>query len=423
VSRVLTGIVARHVMPVALDRLLDDPVLLLEGPRSVGKSTLLTTINAQLGGRLLDLDDPATRDAVAADPATFTAGPGPVCIDEYQKAPVVLDAIKAELNRDTSPGRFVLTGSARHDSLPAAAQTLTGRLSMLTVDPLSHGEITGVRETLLRDLLVDVPNLSAAHPTSTTTREQYIDIVVAGGFPMALARATAPARNRWIDNYVALTLERDIRELSNIRQGHLLGPLFRQIAAQTAQVLNIDKVARDAELERTAATRYLDLLDRVFLTYRLPAWGKNLRSRVTKAPKVHVLDSGVAARMLRLTPAKLAALDPTSMTELGHLLEAFVVGELRRQASWLDDVGPVGHWRTSDGDEVDLIVERDDGAIVAFEVKTAARVSGDDFKGLRKLREALGDQFLAGVAFYLGERSYTYEDRLHVLPVDRLWIA
>jgi predicted AAA+ superfamily ATPase len=423
VNATLTGIVDRHVVPVAFTRLLDDSVLLLEGPRSVGKSTLLTTINSRLGGRLLDLDDPATRDAVAADPATFISGPCPVCIDEYQKAPVVLDAIKAELNRHTSPGRFVLTGSTRHDSLPAAAQALTGRLSRLTVDPLSHGEIIGQQETLLRDLLAEVSNLPADLSTSTTTREQYIDIVGAGGFPMALARATTAARNRWIDDYVALTLERDIRELSNLRQGHLLGPLFRQIAAQTAQVLNIDKIAHKAELERSAATRYLDLLDRVFLTYRLPAWGKNLRSRTTKAPKVHVLDSGVAARMLRLTPAKLAALDPTSMTELGHLLETFVVGELRKQASWLDDVGPMGHWRTSDGDEVDLVVERDDGAVVAFEVKTATRVSGDDFKGLRKLRDALGDQFVAGVAFYLGQRSYTYEDRMHVLPVDRLWIT
>ena len=120
--------------------------------------------------------------------------------------------------------------------------------------------------------------------------------------------------------------------------------------------------------------------------------------------------------MLRLTPAKLAALDPTSMTEPGHLLETFVVGELRKQTSWLDDVGPVGQPRTSDGDEVDLIVERDDGAIVAFEVKVAGRISGDDFKGLRKLRDALGDQLLAGITFYLGERSYTYDDRLHVLP-------
>jgi len=135
---------------------------------------------------------------------------------------------------------------------------------------------------------------------------------------------------------------------------------------------------------------------------------------------VHVVDSGVAARMLRLTPEKLARLDPSSMTELGHLLETFVVGEVMRQAMWLDGIAGVGHWRTHDNEEVDVVVERDDGALVAFEVKSAARVTGADFKGLRKLRAAYGG-FTAGVVLYLGQRSYALEDRFHVLPVDRLW--
>lgn len=138
---------------------------------------------------------------------------------------------------------------------------------------------------------------------------------------------------------------------------------------------------------------------------------------------MHLGDSGVAARLLRLTPEKLAARSPTALTELGHLLETFVVGELLKQASWLDGLAGCGHWRTHDNDEVDLVVERDDGAIVAFEVKTSARVPGGDFRPLRKLRDAVGANFLAGVAPYLGDRSYTYEDRLHVMPVDRLWTA
>lgn len=146
-----------------------------------------------------------------------------------------------------------------------------------------------------------------------------------------------------------------------------------------------------------------------------------MRARSTRSPKIHVVDSGLAAWLLRINESKLATLDPTTLTKFGNLLETFVVGELRKQASWLTEAVHVGHWRTADGDEVDLVVERSDGAILAVEVKAGERVSGRDFSALRKLRESLGERFIAGVATSTGRRSYTYEDRLHVLPIDRLW--
>jgi hypothetical protein len=413
--------VARRVLPLALERLADDPVLLLEGPRSVGKSTLLRQIAKRCAATLLDLDDPATRDAVTADPASFVGGSAPVCVDEYQKAPVVLDAIKAELNRASRPGRFVLTGSTRHDALPAAAQALTGRLSRLTVYPLSQGEITGSHEAFLPDLFDDPATTVAATATSTTTREDYVASVVAGGMPMALRRSTSTARDRWFDDYVALTLERDVRELSRIRQSTALARLLGHLAGHTAQVLNIERAARNIGIDHTTTESYTQLLEAVFLVHRLPAWGKTLSSRSAASPKLHVLDSGVAARLLRLTPVKLGRRDPAALSELGHLLETFVVGEILKQTSWTDAVAGVGHWRTRDGDEVDLVIERDDGTIIGFEVKAAGRVPGDDFGPLRKLRALTGDSFHAGVALYTGTRSYNFEDRLHVMPIDRLW--
>ncbi|MGQ0624118.1 MAG: ATP-binding protein [Sporichthyaceae bacterium] len=417
----LDGIVQRRVLAAALERMVDDPVVLLEGPRAVGKSTLLRGIAARCGATLLDLDDPATRQAVASDPATFVAGSTPICVDEYQKAPLVLDAIKAELNRDGSPGRFVLTGSTRHDVLPAAAQSLTGRLSRLTVFPLSQGEISGGRERVIEQLFADPAGTVAAVPTSSTDREEYIARIVVGGFPIALGRTAASARNRWFDEYVALTLQRDVRELSRIRQGPLLADLVERLAGQTAQVLNVERVARDVGLDSSTGESYLRLLEAVFLIHRLPAWGKTLRSRAASTPKLHVLDSGVAARLLRLTPERLARKDPAALTEFGHLLETFVVGELLKQASWLDGLAGTGHWRTHDGDEVDLVIERDDGAILAFEVKASGRVPGEELKALRKLRAAAGKAFVAGITLYTGSRSYNVEDRLHAMPVDRLW--
>ncbi|MGK2959006.1 MAG: ATP-binding protein [Acidimicrobiales bacterium] len=410
----------RRTLTIVLERMADDPVVLLEGPRSVGKSTLLKEVTAACGGRLLDLDDPATRDAVIADPIRFVAGEQPVCIDEYQKAPLVLDAIKAELNKATRPGRFVLTGSTRHDALPPAAQALTGRLSRLTIYPFSQGELSNVHEGFL-DTALRTPLAVVTGEASETTRENYISRICRGGFPLALAASSNRARKRWIDEYVRLTLERDVRELSRLRQGQLLGTLLGRLAAQTAQVLNIEKAARDVGLDRATTESYVSLLEKVFLIHRLPAWGKTLTARSAATPKIHVLDSAVAARLLRLTPEKLSTLDPTAQTEFGHLLETFAVGELLKQASWNDDVTGVGHWRTHDGDEVDLVVELDDGGVVGFEVKTGGRVPGGELRPLKKLRDAVGQNFVAGFALYLGERSYTYDDRLHVVPLDRLW--
>lgn len=410
----------RRVQKLVRERMADEPVILLEGPRAVGKSTLMRELARDADADVIDLDDPATRDAVATDPGTFMSGPAPVFVDEYQKAPALLDSIKYELNRDASPGRFALTGSTRHDSLPSAAQALTGRLHKMTIYPLSQGEIVGVEEHLLADLFEDASSVVSGGRASRTTREDYISRVVTGGFPMALARKTHSARNRWFDDYIRLTLERDVRELSNIRQADALPRLLQRLAGQTAQVLNIQRAGNDIQLEQRNAQNYTHLLEAVFLIQRLPAWGKTLSARATASPKVHVVDSGVAARLLRLTPEKLAARNPTALTELGHLIETFVVGEFLKQASWIDGIAGCGHWRTYDNDEVDLVIERDDGAIVAVEVKASGKVR-DDLRPLKKLRDTIGDAFLAGVVMYLGERSYNVEDRLHVLSIDKLW--
>jgi predicted AAA+ superfamily ATPase len=411
----------RRLTQVALERLREDPVVLVEGPRTVGKSTLLRALASAVGADVLDLDQLATRDAVAVDPSAFVAGQRPVFVDEYQKAPAVLDAIKAELNTDTRPGRFALTGSTRHDSLPPAAQALTGRLARLRLYPLSQGEIHGVHERFVDDLFTDPDETVARIPTSSTGREEYVRRLVTGGFPLAIARGSDAARNRWFDSYVSLTLERDVRELSRIRQGSQLPLLLARLAGQTAQLLNVHDAARDIAVDRVTAENYTRLLEAVFLIHRLPAWGKTLTARAVGTPKVHVLDSGVAARLLKLTGTRLQRKDPTALKELGHLLESFVVAELLKQTSWLEEITVAGHWRTRDGDEVDVILEHEDGSLVGIEVKAAARVPGDDFRALRKLRTAAGDLFRAGIVLHLGQRSYTYEDRLHAMPIDRLW--
>ncbi|MDP3972998.1 MAG: ATP-binding protein [Candidatus Nanopelagicales bacterium] len=416
--------IGREILDVALRNMRSDPVILLEGPRSVGKSTLLREIASRTSGRILDLDDLATRDAVASDPATLISRPGPILIDEYQKAPVVLDAIKAELNRGSRAGSFVLTGSARHDQLPAAAQALTGRLTTLTLYPLSQAEIGAVRPTFVAQLLQGEAEDVVARSnqaTEATARSDYIARVVTGGFPLAVAAPSAHDRNRWIDSYVRLTLERDVTDLRRLRRGQFLRPVLDRVAGQTGQLLNVHSVSKALGLDYGTTDNYVRLLERVFLVFRLEPWGKTLSARTGRTPKVHMMDSGVAARLLRLTPDKLAALDPTALTEFGHLFESFIVGELLRQAECVDPVAGVGQWRTLDGDEVDFVLERDDGRVVGVEAKASARVSGQNLGPLRKFKSAVGKRFLAGVALYLGERAYTYEPGLHIVPADRVW--
>jgi len=420
VPAILSEIVDRRLGEVVRRRLDDEPVVVLQGPRAVGKSTLLRALAASRGREIVDLDDLATRDAARADPALFVRGQAPVLIDEFQHVPELLDAIKAELNRDGSPGRFVLTGSTRYATLPAAAQALTGRAHRIDVLPLSQGEVAGIREDFAEALLSDP--LSLVDPClPTIAREEYVSRVVAGGFPPVLRRARPADRARWFDDYVNLVIERDVMELTRVRQRRQLPLLLRQLASQTAQVLNIAKAAARIGMEKSTAENYTKLLESVFLVHQLPAWGTTLGSRIGAAPKIHVVDSGLAARLLRLTESKLGTASAAALTEFGHMLETFVVGEVCKQLDWLDAPVQRGHWRTHDGEEVDLILEREDGKVAAVEVKAASRAPASELRGLLKLRRKLGSQFLGGVVLYTGARAYTHDRNLHVVPITRLW--
>jgi hypothetical protein len=413
--------VVRRLESLIAERLGDEPAIALQGPRAVGKSTLLRQVAGAARRAVIDLDDPATRDAVRADPSLFARAPAPVCIDEFQHAPEILDAIKAELNQRLEPGRFVLTGSTRYAGIPRAAQSLTGRLHLLTVWPLSQGELAGVDEDFMAVLLEEPARLLASQGPAAS-REEYLERALAGGFPLALRRATPTARARWFDDYVRLVIERDVLEVSRIRQREWLPRLLLRLACQTGQLLNIATAAQAIGMERSTAENYTQLLEAVFLVHRLPAWGRTLRARAVAAPKIHLVDSGLAARLLGLTEAKLARLEPASIAQFGHLLETFAINEALKQLGWLEDApSAVGHWRTFDGDEVDLVVERADGTTVGLEVKAAGRVVPEDARGLRKLRDALGKSFLAGVVLYTGKPAFSLEDRIFVLPVDRLW--
>jgi predicted AAA+ superfamily ATPase len=411
----------RRLERVCRQLLAEEAVLAIEGPRTVGKSTLLRALAATAGVEVLDFDDPATRQAAEADPVTIASGPAPVCIDEYQHVPAVLPAIKAELNRNLRPGRFILTGSTS-SSVSRRSTALTGRLHIVKMLPLSQGEILGRRELFLERFLTNPAALVQA-TDSNTTREDYIARIVAGGLPMPLQR-TGRGRERWFDDYVRLTIERDVPELAGVHRPDAFSRFLAALVSQTAQVLNISRAAAAVRLDESTGRNYLRLLESVFLVDRLPAWGTTLRSRTVHAPKIHALDTGIAARLLRLTEEKLAARNAAAMSQFGNLLESFTVGEIRKQASWLDQVSVLGHWRLHDGStEVDLVVGRPDGKIVAFEVKASRHVDVRDAIGLQKLQRATAANFHGGAVLHLGTRSFKMADSIYAIPLDSLWLA
>lgn len=415
------GMLERRVSDLLARLVTEEPVIALHGPRSVGKSTVLWKLADSHQVGVIDLDDVETREALAGNPRVVTSGDVPLCIDEYQRVPEILDAIKARLNRDgTRPGLAVITGSTRQDALPRTAQALTGRLHSLTIWPLSQGELMGVQEDFLASIRTDAEETVASQQLSDETREGYAERVCAGGLPLAMGRSES-ARARWFDDYVRQSVDRDAQELSQVRQRQALADLLGYVATQAGQLINVTKAADTVGVDRKTAEAYLRLLEDLFLVSRLPSWGTDLRSRVSARAKVHLVDSGLAARLLRLTPAKLAGLEASATAPFGKLLETFVVGEIRKQATWLDEPVTLGHWRTSDGAEIDLVVEFDDGDVVAFEVEANERATAPVFSGLAQLRDALGPKFRAGVVLTTGTRSYTYADRLHAMPIDRLW--
>lgn len=412
--------VRRRALTVALRRLDSAPVTLLSGPRSVGKSTVLAELGRELGREIIDLDDPATRRAVSQDPQRFLDTERPVLVDEYARVPETLDVLKHLLNRDGAAGQFVLAGSTRYGTVPDIAQALTGRLQVVPVLPLSQGEVQSVAEDFVAGLIAGQPPESTAVKCD---RADYAERVVTGGMPLALRLPSAAARSRWFDDYTRLTLEKDVAELVKVRRRVVLPRLAAAVAARTAQLSNVSDLARDLGLDRSTTEDYLRLLEAVFLHHVLPAWGTTLSSRAAATPKLHFVDTGLAARLLRVTPEKLLAARPAALQQFGHLLETFVVNELCKQAHWLDDPVDIGHWRTHDGHEVDLVFERTDGSVLAFEVKAAPDVRSEDLRGIHALARRLGDDRVSGVVLHTGNRGWRIDANTVAVPIARLWMS
>jgi uncharacterized protein len=405
----------RYAKPLVLDALGDTRVVFIAGARQVGKSTLAREIVDEQGhpATELSLDNRQTREAALADPEGFLAGlRGPVCIDEVQRAPDLLLAIKAAVDRDLTPGRFLLTGSANILTARKVRDALTGRIETVPLWPLSQSEIHGTAVNFVDALFASAPPRIAG---ATVGRDAFVEIVAAGGYPEALLR-TGRRRSRWFASYLDTTLDRDLRDISDARKLYEVPRLLRLLASQAANVLSYRSLATKLDLSHDTVSEYVGLLQTIFLIRLLPAWRPGISARETHAPKAYLVDSGLLAHLLGADERRIAADDQVT----GKTLENFVVMEVLKHADWSQIDTTAHHYRQRD-DEIDLVLESRAGAIVAVEVKAAASVSRRDIRAMVRLRDSSGERFRAGVVICATAQTTPLGDRLWAVPISGLW--
>jgi uncharacterized protein len=417
------------------ESLLDTPVIVLNGARQTGKSTLLQSLVNDAPGnpargtaRYYTLDDPAALAAATADPAGFLASqPGAVMIDEVQRAPELFLAMKYAVDQRRTPGRFILSGSANVMLLPRLADSLAGRMEVLTLWPLAQAELAGSTHNLVDTLFAasDSPawqrlaSLQGLVPDLDDLRSR----ILLGGYPEVITRSSEARRVAWFSAYLQTIVQRDIRDLAQIEGLAQLPQLLSVMAHKATGMLNSADLSRTLGLAQTTLKRYLTLLQTVYMVSLVPAWAPRESHRAQKAPKLFFNDSGLLAHLLGIGKANLAALPGLH----GGLLETFVFAELQKLCGWAQGEGgvPLGtqlmHYRTSSGAEVDFILQDRQGRIVAIEVKASTHITGDAFKGLRHLRELIGPQFHRGIVLHPGTQAVAFDPQLSAVPLQALW--
>ncbi|HEV2933279.1 MAG TPA: ATP-binding protein [Streptosporangiaceae bacterium] len=410
----LGKLLTRHAEPSVSEALADTRVVLVTGARQSGKSTLVAVVAKGRNAEWRNLDTATTRQAAIADPTGFVDSGELMVIDEIQRAPELLLAIKEQVDTDPRPGRYLLTGSARVLGLRGLPDALPGRTETIELWPFSQGEIDGNADRFVDAVFEQGEGLTHE---SAITRQDYAERIVRGGFPEALARTNPRRRERFFDSYVADLVVRDVSQLSEIERTAEMRALIRLLAARSGQLLVVNAVGSEVRLPASTVQRYLGLLEEVFLIKRIPAWSRNVSARAVGTPKLAFVDSGIAANLLGADARSLLRPDGW----FGPLLEGFVLMELARQLTWSRQRAELFHYRTKDKAEVDAVLENRQGRVVGIEIKASSTVAAGDFRGLRHLAERIGSDFIAGIVFYTGRQTLPFGPRLRAVPVSALW--
>ena len=361
----------------------------------------------------LSLDDPTLLDVASSDPVGFLRGIDRAVIDEVQRAPTLLLVIKSLVDRDTRPGRFLLTGSANLMTLPKVADSLAGRMEVVRLLPLSQAEIRGGQGRFLDDAFSG-KSPSVGEPVLGT---DLVELVLAGGYPEVLERRSWRRRQDWYDHYVDGIVQRDIREVAQVGQLAQMPKLLNVLAEHAGRLVNYSGIGAGLGMNHVTTQKYTGVFESLYLIHSLQSWHSNRLKRLIKSPKLHFLDSGLLSALKGLSLERIAK----DRTAFGATLETFVAGEILKIASWSDERCSFSHFRDKDGNEVDLVIENRRGEIVGIEVKASATLSSADFSGLRKLAAACGNNFVHGIVLYDSDQVVPFGEKLSALPLASLW--
>ena len=342
-------LITRHLAPLLRESLADTPAVLINGPRQCGKTTLVQQFSGQLS--YFTLDDPNLLAAVRQDPMGFARQLDRAIIDEVQRAPELLLALKLVIDQDRRPGRFLLTGSANLMALPRIADSLAGRMALHTLLPLSQSELQNRPNDFLQR--AQAQDWALSLPAWRALPEDMVARVLAGGYPEMRQRPTLARRQAWARAYIRTLVERDVRDVAQIDQWQQLPQLLAVAAAHCGQLLNAAQTGGQLGLNGKTVDKYLGILEKLFLVQRLPAWSRNEAGRLVKTPKLHFLDAGLQASLSRLTPELVFS----QRERWGATLESWVHGELRKALSLCADDWYLSHFRDKDQVEVDFVIE------------------------------------------------------------------
>ena len=405
-------LITRHLAPVLRETLADTPAVLINGPRQCGKTTLVQQFAGPLS--YFTLDDPNLLAAVRQDPRGFARQLDRAIIDEVQRAPELLLALKLVIDQDRRPGRFLLTGSANLMALPRIADSLAGRMALHTLLPLSQSELQNRPNDFLQR--AQAQDWALSLPAWRVSPDDMLARVLAGGYPEMRQRPALARRQAWARAYIRTLVERDVRDVAQIDQWQQLPQLLAVAAAHCGQLLNAAQTGGQLGLNSKTVDKYLGILEKLFLVQRLPAWSRNEAGRLVKTPKLHFLDAGLQASLSRLTPELVFS----QRERWGATLETWVHGELRKALSLCTDDWYLSHFRDKDQVEVDFVIESPLRRLIGIEVKASATVNAGDFKGLKKLQSLAGDSFTSGLVLYAGHQALSFGKGLWAVPLAAL---
>ena len=412
----------RNIQGKILKALQDTPVIALHGARQSGKSTLAQELSrTHHPSEYVTLDNTESLASAKYDPQGFIeAFKGAAIIDEVQRAPELFLAIKASVDCNRRPGRFILTGSTSVLAIPQMADALVGRVEIHHLWPLSEGEKHGIKEGFIDSVLSDSPLAldDFQQEAQTSPHHRLFESILTGGYPEAVLRDSVERRNDWFRSHIDTVLLRDVRDLSNITGLVEMPHLLQLLAARAGGLLNQAEIAREARISYPTLRRYMALLELTFLILPIHPWFTNRVKRLVKSEKLHFADTGLLGHLLDVTPEQLAK-DSRSK---GALVESFVASELTKQMTWSHARAQLYHVRDQRGVEVDFLLESQGGRRqVGVEVKAGPSVTFKDFEGLRLLADAIPETFHRGIVLYMGAEAKWFSKNLWALPISALW--